>query len=164
MAKEPGKTKKTAKRKPRAKASGTAFERGAKIIAELGWGEDPLPRIGAADRDFWRLSVEHLFGDIWSRPGLSIRDRELVTLATLITTSQQEGMKPHFQSALRLGFTPEQLREVVIQVMHYAGWPAGTHGIVALSEAIKARAEEGVSSASGQNPQKKKRKARPAAK
>ena len=113
------------------------FERGSKIISEMGWGDDPLPRIGAADREFWKLSVEHLFGEIWSRPGLELRDRELITLATLIATNQQEGMKPHFAAALKLGFTPEQLREVVIHVMHYAGWPAGTHGIVALAEAVK---------------------------
>lgn len=112
------------------------FQRGMEIIETLGWGDDPLPRIGAADKEVWRLAVEHLFGEIWTRPGLGIRDRELVTLATLIALNQPYLLQPHFRTALKLGFTYEELRELVIQVMQYAGWPAASHGIVALREAF----------------------------
>ncbi len=115
-------------------------ERGLEVLKEIGWGDTPMAPIKAADEQFWELTVGHLFGNIWDRPGLSKRDREMVTLATLIALDRTQGMRPHLRNARALGITQDEIREVIIQVMHYAGWSCGAHAITALAEAMKEEA------------------------
>jgi alkylhydroperoxidase/carboxymuconolactone decarboxylase family protein YurZ len=54
---------------------------------------------------------------------LSLREREMITMATNIALCRPVGNHSHFRSALRMGFTKEQIIELIIQVGHYAGWP-----------------------------------------
>lgn len=115
-------------------------ERGLEVLKEIGWGDTPMAPIKAADEQFWELTVGHLFGNIWDRPGLSKRDREMVTLATLIALDRTQGMRPHLRNARALGITRDEIREVIIQVMHYAGWSCGAHAITALAEGMKEEA------------------------
>jgi|TARA_B100000315_G_C14260734_1_gene444029 4-carboxymuconolactone decarboxylase len=115
-------------------------ERGLEVLKEIGWGDTPMAPIKEADEQFWELTVGHLFGNIWDRPGLSKRDREMVTLATLIALDRTAGMRPHLRNARALGITPDEMREVIIQVMHYAGWSCGAHAITAFAEAMKEEA------------------------
>ena len=75
-------------------------------------------------------SINHLFAKIWTRPGLSIRDRRLVTLALLAAQGRPDQLKSHIRGALtgedRL--TKDELLELMIHVAHYAGWAAGASG------------------------------------
>lgn len=72
-----------------------------------------------------QATVEHLFGTIWTRPGLEIQERSLITLVSLIALNREDEMRLHFRGALNLGITVEKLEEVILHVTHYAGWPCG---------------------------------------
>lgn len=81
------------------------------------------------DETFWEHTVENLFGNIWGRPGLSLRDRQIVTLSVLIALDATDGMKPHMRNCHALGITADEVREIIIQAMYYAGWPRGAHAM-----------------------------------
>ena len=83
------------------------------------------PMIGVRE-----LSINHLFARVWTRPGLSIRDRRLITVALLAAQGRTDQLRAHVRGA-RVGedpLTPEELVETMVQVAHYAGWPAGASG------------------------------------
>jgi 4-carboxymuconolactone decarboxylase len=69
------------------------------------------------------LTDNVLFGDIWKRPGLSIRDRGLITVATLIALNRTEQLPFHLSKALDNGVTKDELIEVITHLAFYAGWP-----------------------------------------
>ena len=87
--------------------------------------------------ELYDLSVGYLFGEIWTRPHLSIRDRELITLASNIALARPAGTHSHYRSAQHLGFTKEEIMEIIIHVGHYAGWPAIAHAIIQFEEVLK---------------------------
>jgi len=72
------------------------------------------------------LSLENVFGTLWTRPGLDRRSRSLVTLGILIALQASEEMAIHFPIALRNGLTREELEEVVYHATAYAGFPAAS--------------------------------------
>ncbi|GIH99238.1 carboxymuconolactone decarboxylase family protein [Planobispora takensis] len=77
--------------------------------------------------DFFGMTVEHLFAEVWSREGLSMRDRRLLLVGLLIGQGMDDALGTQLDAGLRTGqFTPEELREIVIFLAHYAGWPRGT--------------------------------------
>jgi 4-carboxymuconolactone decarboxylase len=77
--------------------------------------------------DFHAYTVDHLFGDVWCRPGLELTQRRLLTVGALAALGSGDLLEVQFQSALDNGeLTVEQLREVVIHLAHYVGWPRAT--------------------------------------
>jgi 4-carboxymuconolactone decarboxylase len=70
------------------------------------------------------LSIEHVFGALWTRPGLDRRSRSLVTLGVLIALRAADELKFHFPVALRNGLTVQEVEEVIYHVAGYAGYPA----------------------------------------
>jgi 3-hydroxyisobutyrate dehydrogenase-like beta-hydroxyacid dehydrogenase len=73
------------------------------------------------------LTIEHLFGRIWTRPGLDVRQRRLLTIGVLAALGRDELIELQFSSALDRGeLTIDQLREVVVHLTHYVGWPQTT--------------------------------------
>ena len=80
--------------------------------------------------DLGRYIVEFAFGDVYSRPGLSLRDRELSTVAMLAALGAREPqLDVHLQAALHVGITLDELREVLIHVAPYAGFPAAINAM-----------------------------------
>ena len=69
------------------------------------------------------LTERVLFGDVWERPGLSKRDRSLITVASLMSTYRPEQLRPHLQRALENGVTQEELGELITHLAFYSGWP-----------------------------------------
>ena len=69
------------------------------------------------------LTDDVLFGDVWERPGLSKRDRSLITCAALIALNRTEQQTGHFQRAVANGVTQEELLEVITHLAFYGGWP-----------------------------------------
>ena len=65
-----------------------------------------------------------MYGDLWERPGLSKRDRSLITLAALIATYRPEQLKSHLDRAINNGVTKEEISEVITHLAFYAGWPS----------------------------------------
>jgi alkylhydroperoxidase/carboxymuconolactone decarboxylase family protein YurZ len=78
----------------------------------------------AAGNDFARLCVEHCYADAWARPGkLDRKTRSLVTLAVLATLGSQEELQIHVRGALNLGHQPDDIVELFIHLLPYAGVP-----------------------------------------
>jgi 4-carboxymuconolactone decarboxylase len=69
------------------------------------------------------LTDDVLFGDIWARTELSPRDRSLITVAALITGGSTEQLPGHLERARQNGLTEAELKEVIIHLAFYAGWP-----------------------------------------
>jgi 4-carboxymuconolactone decarboxylase len=65
-----------------------------------------------------------VYGDLWERPGLSKRDRSLITVAALIATYRPEQLETHLGRALNNGVTQEEISEIITHLAFYAGWPA----------------------------------------
>lgn len=76
--------------------------------------------------DFFRYTADHLFADIWNRPGLSDRDRRLLLIGMLAGTGAADVLGIQVPAAYQNGeLDDEALREIVIFLCHYAGWPMG---------------------------------------
>jgi 4-carboxymuconolactone decarboxylase len=69
------------------------------------------------------LTDNVLFGDIWERPGLSKRDRSLVTVSALITLNRPDQLRSHIALARRNGVTETEIVEAITQLAFYSGWP-----------------------------------------
>jgi 4-carboxymuconolactone decarboxylase len=64
-----------------------------------------------------------LFGDVWERPGLSKRDRSLITVATLVALNRTEQLRGHLERALVNGVKPDEIVELITHLAFYSGWP-----------------------------------------
>ena len=106
---------------------------GLAIIEQLGWGQNEGVR--ELDEDLWRIISEANFGTIWARPGLSLRDRELICIAILIAVGAH-GVALHFKHAHTIGLSDEELKEIIIQTIPYAGLPKAL-GAMALLRRIQ---------------------------
>jgi 4-carboxymuconolactone decarboxylase len=103
---------------------------GEKVIESL---KDIAPDLG-------RYIIEFAFGDIYSRPGLSLQSRELATVAALTALGNaQPQLKVHIHGALNVGCTRKEVIEVIVQMAVYAGFPAALNGITAAKEVFQAR-------------------------
>jgi 4-carboxymuconolactone decarboxylase len=112
-------------------------ELGRQIAGEMS------PRVGEAithstgfASELRELAIDMAFGQVWSRPGLSRRDRSLVTLGILIALRADRELEYHFPIALRNGLTVEELEEVVYQAAVYAGFPSAHVAQLAGSTAL----------------------------
>ena len=80
-----------------------------------------------------------LYGEVWERPGLSPRDRSLLTVAALVTANRHQQLEAHIALALDNGVTAEELGEAMLQLAFYASWPAAVTGSRALYDVVKKR-------------------------
>jgi 4-carboxymuconolactone decarboxylase len=69
------------------------------------------------------LTEKVVYGDVWERPGLSKRDRSLITVASLMSTYRPEQLRVHIERALANGVTKEELGELITHLAFYSGWP-----------------------------------------
>ena len=108
--------------------------RGLARLAELGdepGGEEFLARLG----DLGDLTVDFVFGDVHARPGLGVRERELVIVAVLTALGGLEPqVRAHIRAAREAGASDEELEETLIQVAPYAGFPRAINGLKLLRE------------------------------
>ncbi|MEU3012079.1 carboxymuconolactone decarboxylase family protein [Nocardia asteroides] len=96
------------------------------------------------DSAHFATTVDHLFAEIWSRPGLSDRDRRLLLLGALTAQGRMETAEIQIQGALHNEeFTEEQLHEIALFLCHYVGWPNGTRLETAIGTVVRRLAEEG---------------------
>jgi 4-carboxymuconolactone decarboxylase len=98
-------------------------ERGLKKMAEVyAWQEVPdLPM------DFFRVTADHLFGEIWSRDGLSMRDRRLLLFGVVAALGEWKVLPIQLDAILaNEELTPDELREIALFLTHYVGWPRGS--------------------------------------
>lgn len=75
------------------------------------------------------LSAKVLFGDVWERPGLSKRDRSLITVAALVALYRTDQLRGHLNRALDNGVTREEIGEVITHMAFYGGWPTAANAV-----------------------------------
>ncbi len=80
------------------------------------------------------LTDNVLFGDVWDRPGLSKRDRSLITVAALIALNRTDQLRFHLGRALENGVTKEELVEVITHLAFYSGWPTAVSAVTVAKE------------------------------
>ncbi|TPW32202.1 carboxymuconolactone decarboxylase family protein [Martelella alba] len=117
------------------------LERGRRALAAIDGSAGEAVVNGLADiaPDFATYLLEFPFGDIYSRPGLSLRDREIATVAALTamgTAAPQ--LKVHIQAALNVGIAREEIVEILMQMAVYAGFPAALNGLNVARDAFAA--------------------------
>ena len=89
--------------------------------------------------DFARYLIEFPFGDIYARPGLDLRSREVATIAALTALGNAAPqLKVHIAAGLNVGLTQEEITEVIMQMAVYAGFPAALNGLFAAKEVFAA--------------------------
>jgi alkylhydroperoxidase/carboxymuconolactone decarboxylase family protein YurZ len=115
--------------------------RGREIQAQL-WpqvasgptGAFPAARLAP---DFYRYVAGSAFGMLWSRPGLALRDRSLVTVAQLAALGRTEELRAHLRGARNVGISEEELVEVLMQTAIYAGVPAANDALKVAAEVFE---------------------------
>ncbi len=70
------------------------------------------------------ISDTLIYGEVWERPGLSKRDRSLITVATLLALGRDKQLEGHLARALANGVTQDEISELITHLAFYAGWPA----------------------------------------
>jgi 4-carboxymuconolactone decarboxylase len=75
------------------------------------------------------MTVDHLFANVWTRPGLSRRERSMITVALLTAQGRDHELTSHLKGAHHQGISHATIEEIMIHVAHYAGWAAGHHGL-----------------------------------
>jgi 4-carboxymuconolactone decarboxylase len=83
----------------------------------------PLERIRPVAPKLVELTEKVLFGDVWERPGLSKRDRSLITCAALVALQRPDQLRGHLERALKNGVTKDELGELITHLAFYSGWP-----------------------------------------
>jgi 4-carboxymuconolactone decarboxylase len=103
-------------------------------------GERVVEALKDISPDFADLLIEFPFGDVYSRPGLDLKSREIATVAALTamgTAAPQ--LKVHVHGALNVGWSPQEIIEVMIQMAVYAGFPCALNGLFAAKEVFDER-------------------------
>jgi 4-carboxymuconolactone decarboxylase len=125
-------------------AEGARYARGWSRLKALDGdaGERVLEALAPIAPDFARLLIEFPFGDIYSRPGLDLRSREIATIAALAALGNaQPQLKVHIEAALNVGCTRGEIVEVFMQMAVYAGFPAALNALFAAREVFAKREE-----------------------
>ena len=103
-------------------------------------GERVVEALRDISPEFADLLIEFPFGDVYSRPGLDLKSRELSTVAALTAMGTAlPQLKVHIHGALNVGCSPQEIIEVMIQMAVYAGFPAALNGLFAAKEVFDQR-------------------------
>ena len=90
--------------------------------------------LGDTAPELARLTDDVLFGQVWADPGLSQRDRSLITVAALVALGRTEQLRSHLRRALGNGLGKDDLAAAMTHLAFYAGWPAGMTGATELKK------------------------------
>ncbi len=113
------------------------FQRGWKKLQEIDGkaGERVIDSLQDIAPDFAQYIIEFPFGDIYSRPGLDLKSREIAVVAALTALGNATPqLKVHIQGALNVGCSKEEVVEIIMQMAVYAGFPAALNGLFAAKE------------------------------
>jgi len=121
------------------------YERGLAKLREIDGkaGEHVLESLDGIAPDFARYLIEFAFGDIYSRPGLDLKSREIAVVAALTALGNAAPqLKVHIQAALNVGVTRTEIVETIMQMAVYAGFPAALNGLAVAKEVFAQEAEQ----------------------
>ena len=129
------------KKTPKAKTN-ARYQKGLRTLNKINSraGERILSLLKDVSPDMAKFVIEFPYGDIWSRPGLNLKTRELITIAALTTLGfPKDQLKAHINNALNAKCTKEEIVEVIMQMSVYAGFPAALNGLFVAKEVFRAR-------------------------
>lgn len=122
------------------------YQRGLAILKEIDGeaGERVVESLAGIAPDFARYLVEFPFGDIYSRPGLDLKSREIAVVAALTALGNAAPqLKVHVHGALNVGASRTEIVETIMQMAVYAGFPAALNGLAVAREVFEQRGEAG---------------------
>jgi 4-carboxymuconolactone decarboxylase len=90
--------------------------------------------------DLGRSIVEFVYGDLYARPGLSTRDREIAAVAALVALGRSSQLPQHLRASLKAGLSPDELREVILQTATIGGFPPAMNAMSTLRRILSPRA------------------------
>jgi len=123
-------------------AGESRLERGKRALADIDGeaGHKVIAALADIAPDFANYIFEFPFGDIYCRPGLDLRAREIATIAALTAMGNATPqLKVHIEAGLNVGLTQEEITEIIMQMAVYAGFPAALNGLFAAREIFAAR-------------------------
>ncbi len=126
--------------KSTAPQAGDRYRRGRKMLAKIHGrrGTDTIDSMQDISPDFCRFVYEFPFADIYARPGLDLKSRQLVTVSVLAALGNAAPqLKSHLYGSLNVGLTRRQLTEALIQVAVYAGFPAALNALKVAREVFR---------------------------
>lgn len=121
------------------------YKAGWRKLAEIDGkqGERVVEALKDIAPDFADLLIEFPFGDVYSRPGLDLKSREIAAVAALTAMgTARPQLKVHVHGALNVGCTRQEIIEIMIQMAVYAGFPAALNGLFAAKEVFDERDPE----------------------
>ncbi len=122
----------------------TRLERGKRALAEIDGeaGEKVMAALADIAPDFATYLLEFPFGDIYSRPGLNTKAREIATIAALTAMGNATPqLKVHIEAGLNVGLSRDEITEIIMQMAVYAGFPAALNGLFAAKDVFALVAE-----------------------
>lgn len=122
--------------------SNDRYDRGLEKLREIDGeaGERVIESLKDVAPDLGRYMIEFPFGDVYRRPGLDLKSREVATVAALTALGNAAPqLKVHIHGALNVGCSRQEIVEVIIQMAVYAGFPAALNGMAAAKEVFKGR-------------------------
>ena len=122
----------------------TRLDRGKRMLAAIDGqaGQNVIDALDDIAPDFARYVFEFPFGDIYTRPGLGLREREIATVAALTALGNAvPQLKVHIEAGLNVGVSQEEIVETIMQMSVYAGFPAALNGLFAAKEVFAARSD-----------------------
>ena len=120
----------------------TRFQRGWELLRQVdnAGGEAVISSLADIAPDLGRYIVEFAFGDIYAREGLSLQERELVTIASLLTAGGCEPqLRVHLNGALNVGIPPQKIVEALIHCVPYVGFPRVLNAVFTAGDIFASR-------------------------
>jgi 4-carboxymuconolactone decarboxylase len=121
------------------------LERGIKKINELIPGGDKgvIKGLGEVAPDMADYVLKYIFGELYSREGLELKIKQMLTITTLATLGNAKPqLSYHINAALNIGITRQEIIDIMIHISGYAGFPASLNGIATAKEVFKERDEK----------------------
>jgi 4-carboxymuconolactone decarboxylase len=125
-------------------AEPTRYEQGMKVRRQVLGDrhvDNAIERTTGFDADFQSFITEGAWGTLWSRPGLSLRERSMVTLALLAALGHDEELAMHVRATINTGATPDDIKEALLHVAVYAGVPAANRAFKIAKQELAKRVE-----------------------
>lgn len=121
------------------KSPSDRFKRGSEYLKKIHGevGENVMDSLQDIAPDLSKFITEYGFGDIYSRPGLELRERQIATIAALTVIGDTKvQLKVHIKAGLNVGLSREEIIEIIMQMSLYGGFPRTLNGITAAKEAF----------------------------
>ena len=118
------------------------FDKGLELLTKIDGeaGQNVIESLQDICPDLAKYTIEYPFGDIYARERLDLKSREIATVAALTALGNcAPQLKVHLNAALNVGCSEEEIKEVILQMSVYAGFPAALNGMFAFKEVLTER-------------------------